>query len=88
MFACTPLGHRKHGESDGNPESQDRLIRRLTLDRIISILYIKRERGLLMGLLGMAVAALATLFMLYICASETKENFDRALAKEREDAER
>lgn len=34
------------------------------------------------GLIGMAVAALATLFMLHICASETKENFDKALAKE------
>jgi len=37
------------------------------------------------GLIGMAVAALATLFMLYISASETKENFDRALATEVED---
>ncbi|WP_273365601.1 hypothetical protein [Alicyclobacillus herbarius] len=40
-----------------------------------------------MGLLGMAVAALATLFMLHICASETKENFDKALAKEYQDSE-
>jgi hypothetical protein len=35
-----------------------------------------------MGLLGMAVAAAATLFMLYLCATETKENVHRALAKE------
>jgi hypothetical protein len=34
------------------------------------------------GLIGMLVAALATIWMLVTCASETKENFDRALAKE------
>lgn len=39
------------------------------------------------GLLGMAVAAIATLLMLAVCASETKENFDRALAKEIADDE-
>lgn len=39
------------------------------------------------GLIGMAVAALAVVFMLMICASETKENFDKALAKELDDAE-
>lgn len=39
------------------------------------------------GLIGMAVAAIATLFMLKLCASETRENFDRALANEVRDAE-
>nr|WP_272908220.1 hypothetical protein [Alicyclobacillus tolerans] len=39
------------------------------------------------GLIGMAVAAIFTLLMLRVCASETKENFDRALAKEVEDWE-
>lgn len=39
------------------------------------------------GLIGMAVAVLGLLLMLHVCASETKENFDRALAKELEDAE-
>ncbi|MBX6352152.1 MAG: hypothetical protein IRZ10_02360 [Thermoflavifilum sp.] len=34
------------------------------------------------GVIGMIVAALATIWMLVVCASETKENFDRALAKE------
>jgi hypothetical protein len=34
------------------------------------------------GLIGMAVAALGLIFMLTTCASETKENFDRALANE------
>jgi hypothetical protein len=39
------------------------------------------------GLIGMAVAALGLFWMLVTCASETKENFDRALAKELEDAD-
>ncbi|MDQ0191229.1 hypothetical protein [Alicyclobacillus cycloheptanicus] len=39
------------------------------------------------GLIGMAVAAIGLLFFLHICASETKENFDRALAKELNDTE-
>lgn len=34
------------------------------------------------GLLGMAVAVIFLLVMLWVCASETKENFDKALAKE------
>ncbi|WP_281176303.1 hypothetical protein [Alicyclobacillus ferrooxydans] len=34
------------------------------------------------GLIGMAVAAIGVIWMLMTCASETKENFDRALAKE------
>lgn len=34
------------------------------------------------GLIGMAVAALAALLMLHLSASETKENFDRALSQE------
>lgn len=39
------------------------------------------------GMIGMIVAALGVLWMLFTCASETQENFDRALAKEMEDAE-
>jgi hypothetical protein len=39
------------------------------------------------GLIGMAVAALGLIWMLVACASETKENFDRALAKEIEEAD-
>jgi hypothetical protein len=38
------------------------------------------------GLIGMAVAAIGAFFMLWLCASETKENVDAALAKELEDA--
>ncbi|CAM3827227.1 hypothetical protein [Alicyclobacillus pomorum] len=38
------------------------------------------------GLIGMAVAAIGLFWMLITCASETKENFDKALAKEIEDA--
>ncbi|WP_283163062.1 hypothetical protein [Alicyclobacillus mengziensis] len=34
------------------------------------------------GLIGMAVAAIGVIWMLMTCASQTKENFDRALAKE------
>ncbi|GGI96972.1 hypothetical protein GCM10010885_03170 [Alicyclobacillus cellulosilyticus] len=34
------------------------------------------------GLLGMAVAAAGLFWMLFACASETKEQFDRALARE------
>lgn len=34
------------------------------------------------GLLGMAVAALGTLLLLKLCASETKEKVDQALAQE------
>lgn len=34
------------------------------------------------GIIGMAVAAMATVWMLLTCASETKSNFDRALANE------
>lgn len=37
------------------------------------------------GVIGMVVAVLGVLFMLHICASETKEKFDRALAKELDD---
>jgi hypothetical protein len=50
---------------------------------------IRRRKGarLVHGLLGMAVAALGVIWMLVTCASETKENFDRALAKESERAE-
>lgn len=36
------------------------------------------------GLIGMAVAAMATIWMLMVCASETKTNFDRALRKEQD----
>lgn len=39
------------------------------------------------GVLGMVVAALGLFVMLAVCASETKENFDRALAKEVGDTE-
>ena len=39
------------------------------------------------GVLGMIVAAIALFGMLAICASETKEKFDRALAKEIEDVQ-
>jgi hypothetical protein len=39
------------------------------------------------GLIGMAVAALALIVTLMVCASETKENFDRALAKETDDVQ-
>lgn len=34
------------------------------------------------GVLGMAVTVLFLFLMVGVCASETKENFDRALAKE------
>ncbi|GMA49205.1 hypothetical protein GCM10025857_05620 [Alicyclobacillus contaminans] len=34
------------------------------------------------GLIGMGVAALGLFWMLFTCASETQENFNRALAKE------
>lgn len=34
------------------------------------------------GLIGMLVAAIGVIWMLMTCASETKENFDRALSKE------
>lgn len=37
------------------------------------------------GLIGMAIAAIGLLLMVRLCASITKENFDRALAKEVED---
>lgn len=39
------------------------------------------------GMVGMVVAAIGLLFFLHICASETKEKFDRALAKELNDSE-
>lgn len=39
------------------------------------------------GLIGMAVAAIGVIWMLMTCASETKQNFDLALAKEMEDVE-
>ncbi|MCL6453105.1 MAG: hypothetical protein K6T78_05655 [Alicyclobacillus sp.] len=39
------------------------------------------------GLIGMAVAALGLIWMLVTCASETKQNFDRALANESGDVE-
>lgn len=38
------------------------------------------------GLIGMAVAAIGVIWMLMTCASETKENFDRALATEVDEA--
>jgi len=37
------------------------------------------------GLFGMAIAAVFTILLLLICASETQEKFDKALAKEIED---
>lgn len=36
------------------------------------------------GIIGMVVAVLGLLFMMHVCASETKEKFDRALAQEME----
>jgi hypothetical protein len=47
----------------------------------------RRQQVFTNGLIGMAVAALGLFWMLVTCASETKENFDRALAKELEDAD-
>jgi hypothetical protein len=35
----------------------------------------------------MAVAAISLIVLLMVCASETKEKFDRALAKEVDDAQ-
>lgn len=37
------------------------------------------------GVIGMIVATVGLLFMMHTCASETKEKFDRALAKEIDD---
>lgn len=34
------------------------------------------------GVLGMAVAAVGLIWMLFACANITKEKFDKALAKE------
>lgn len=34
------------------------------------------------GIIGMFVAAIGLIWMLMTCASETKENFDRALSEE------
>lgn len=57
--------------------------------RTVAVLVMSGRGGVQMsnGMIGMIVAALGVLWMLVTCASETKENFDRALAKEIEDGD-